>query len=327
MDTNSTHYTCDCLPDFTGTMCGEVVDICQLLVPCVNGTCSSLSSTEYTCTCHPGYTGANCSEHICEQLVCNNGVCMFMEHNLSASCSCDTGYTGIVCDEVVSDCYLNGCSGNGNCTVFNGSYFCDCSPGWTGMQCETQILCDPIPCANGAACNENNSTFTCTCTPGWTGIYCETHISTGSVCDENPCSNNATCTIGCLSTEKCLTKMGQDYNCQCMPGFTGDSCCEDDPTIMFCEPHSCANSGTCIEEYGPSVSCLCTHNFRGPSCAEMISNSDSCSQSGFDGQVVIAFICAVASVLIVGMVGTFITIVMTVYYNTKAKAKKFRVPK
>ena len=252
-----------------------------------------------------------------------------MEGDTDASCICDPGYTGMVCDEVISDCYFNECSGNGNFTVFNGSWFCECSPGWTGMQCETQqTLCDPNPCANGAICNENNSTVTCVCSTGWTGIYCETQINTSSVCDENPCANNASCSIGCLSDRNCLNKMGQEYTCQCVPGFTGNTCYEDDPTITFCEPHSCANSGTCIEEYGPSVSCLCTQNFRGPSCAEMISsNSDSCSQSSLDGQVVIALICAVASVVIVGMVGTFITIVTTVHYHSKGKAKKFKVSK
>lgn len=315
-DTNSTYYVCDCPSQFTGETCSEPIDACYLLEPCINGTCNPINTRDYTCTCYSGYTGTNCSEHLCEETLCSsNGVCVVSDDG-SFSCDCGSGYTGRLCDKVISDCYLNECSGNGNCTDINGDFYCECGPTWTGAQCETQIICDPNPCENGGNCSGFNDTEICTCVPGWTGPYCGTQLN---ICDNNPCSANANCSEGCYPNVKCFNETGQQYSCLCKPGFTGDTCTE---AVKFCQPDSCANSGTCIEENGPgSVSCLCAPNFTGPTCAEDISMDGSCSESVTIGLMVIVLICALTTIVIVAMVGTFITIVMVARYQIKAKAK------
>ena len=315
---NGTYSVCECPYEFTGETCSEAVDACELLEPCVNGTCNAFDAAEYTCTCNPGYTGTNCSEHICMGVECNNGVCVLTEGGEDFVCSCNLGYTGNLCDEDISYCYFNGCNGNGNCTDV-----CECYPGWTGVWCESKLPCDPNPCANRGVCTDNNGTAICMCTPTWTGAHCEAWIGT-SACDESPCRNNGTCSVDCQDENECLSnEIEQLYRCLCIPGFTGKTCNEDDPTITFCQPGSCANSGTCTEEYGPHISCLCSHGFTGATCTDEISNSDSCScsQSVFDREVLLALITAGTSVIIVGMIGTLITIVQVVRYKTKAKAK------
>ena len=327
MDTNSTYFTCECPPQFTGQTCEELLDACQLLGPCVNGTCNPVDSTEYTCTCLAGYTGHNCSEHICEQdIVCGNGVCTVEENVVGFACNCSQGYTGEFCDKVITECANDnvGCSGNGNCTDLNGDSYCECYPGWTGVECETQttVPCNPNPCANGGTCSEDSGGAMCMCIPGWTGMTCESQIS---ACDENPCQNNGTCTTDCENSEKCLNGTEQQFNCSCVDGFTGNVCTEDDRGKLFCQPDSCANFGTCVEEHGPSVSCLCTHNFTGSTCSEVIVAEDSCTQVILDGQILVILICAVAAVLIVAMIGAFITIVLAVRYQAKAKARKYNI--
>lgn len=317
MEIDSTHYICECPREFTGETCSEVVDACQLLEPCVNGTCHASGALEYTCTCRAGYTGANCSEYICEGVECNNGDCMLTEGGEDFVCSCDLGYTGNLCNEVISDCYYSGCGGNGNCTDV-----CECFPGWTGTQCETKLPCDPGPCANNGVCHDTNGTATCTCAPRWTGSHCNTWINT-SVCDGSPCLNNGTCSVNCRDSNECLSnESDQLYRCLCVTGYTGETCNKDDPAIKFCQTNTCANSATCIEEYGPRVSCLCAPGFTGLECTdEMPSTDTSCSQSVFTGEVLIAVIVAATSVIIVGIVGTLIAVVQVVRYRTKAKCK------
>ena len=297
-----------------------------MLEPCVNGTCNASDSIEYTCTCYSGYTGDNCSEHICEQLECKNGICTEKDGNVS--CHCDLGYTGHSCDSAINDCYLNGCSGNGNCTEFSaGNWHCECFPGLTGMWCDTILPCDPNPCANAAVCYDNNGTVECICTPGWTGPHCD-HAKVANVCKDNPCFHGGTCSIICPSEEGCSNETERQHRCLCIVGYTGETCNEDDPAIMFCQPDTCANSGTCIEGHGPNVSCLCASNFSGPACTDMTTNNeDTCSQAMLGGEAIIALICAVTLVIIVGMTGTFITIVLAVRYQTKAKAKRNQVSK
>ena len=323
VSTNSSHFTCLCPVGYSGNTCGDIIDLCQVIEPCVNGACTTTNSAMcYTCSCYPGYTGHNCSEHVCEETDCHHGVCVFTEGN-GTSCVCNTGFTGPFCETEIDYCQEE-CSGNGNCT-FNISSssdakgYCECLPEWTGDQCETKVsYCVGDPCANGGTCTEGDGVAICECAPGLTGAYCESNTSV-SACKETVCLNGGTCIDGCSREGRCLNNT---HHCICAIGFTGDKCHEDNPSINFCKQDSCANSGTCVEGHGQQISCLCTQDFTGDRCADPVTKNrnDSVSEPLFfnDG-IIITIICAATVVIIVGMVGSFIAIVMIARYRIRVK--------
>ena len=322
IDTISTHFTCQCPQGYAGATCNVVIDICQASRPCLNGNCTNIGGMSYTCSCDPGYTGQNCSEHVCERVDCNHGVCESAAWN--TTCACDAGYTGRHCDTEINNC--TECSGNGNCTfdASLGVLYCECQPGVTGERCVTEVLhCSPNPCGNGGTCSEVGGEADCICAPGWTGTYCETLLPNARSCNENRCFNNATC-INCPPDKECLNG---DFHCQCGPGFKGSTCSEDDPAINFCQSDSCANSGTCIEGYGQLVSCACSNEFTGADCAEPVdtgTNAEiSCSNNlTVNENVIITIICAATTVIIIGIIGCLVAVVLIVRYQTKVRVVK-----
>ena len=108
---------------------------------------------------------------------------------------------------------FNICQNNGTCLITNnGSISCKCYLPYTGTYCQNQNrFCDYLPCKNGATCNQGiGNDGECICSIGYFGKTCNTKR-----CDEinNPCKNS----ISCLEIDK-------DYNCFCLPGFTGKYC-------------------------------------------------------------------------------------------------------
>ena len=225
------------------------------------------------------------------------------------SCRCDVWYTGIYCETELSN--YRECNETGNSTKLNASlgiFDCECLPGWTGGLCETKLLnCSSDNCDSGGKADGEGDW---SCPPGWTGTYCETRIN---ICDENPCLNNATCVDGCQTDDGCPSGA---YMCQCPLGFTGDTCHEDDPAITFCQPSSCDNSGTCVEGYGPQISCTCTKEYTGTKCTELV---DPCSStpSVLSENIILAIICAVTVVIIMGMIGCPTVLVLILRYRAK----------
>ena len=242
-----------------------------------------------------------------------------MSYGWSVSCICDAWYTGTYCETELSN--YRECNETGNSTKTNASlgiFDCECLPGWTGGLCETKLLnCTLDNCDSGGKADGEGDW---SCPPGWTGTYCETRIN---ICDENPCLNNATCVDGCQTDDGCPSGA---YKCQCPLGFTGDTCQEDDPAITFCQPSSCDNSGTCIEGYGPQISCTCTKEFTGTKCTELV---DPCSStpSVLSENIILAIVCAVTVVIIMGMIGCPTTLVLIFRYRAKARVETERPSK
>ena len=317
-DTNSTHFTCQCPQGYTGETCGELIDMCQTLEPCVNGVCTSIAGLSYNCTCYPGFTGQSCSEHVCEDIECSNrGICV--SFGWDVTCRCDAGYTGTDCETEMSNYHEEFCTGV-NASV--GVLQCECRPGWTGHLCETELVnCSVNHCENGGSCFKAGNKTHCACLPEWTGTYCETRLSTTSGCNENPCFNNATCIDGCSTDGECPSGA---FQCKCPPGFMGDMCYEDDPAINFCQPSSCSNSGTCTEDYGSQISCQCTKEFTGTTCDQLVisSSPESCSTTSttaLSESILLAIICSVTVVVITGMIGCPIIVVLTLRYRSKTQ--------
>lgn len=97
--------------------------------------------------------------------------------------------------------------------------------------------CSPNPCEHGGACADQINDFICTCAAGYTGKSCENGnwsacllLSPSDRCEihdlmycsflidindcaVNPCQNSGTC-----------TDLVNDYNCTCIPGYTGQNC-------------------------------------------------------------------------------------------------------
>ncbi|CAI8037839.1 Neurogenic locus notch homolog protein 1 [Geodia barretti] len=288
----SADYSCECFTGFTGTDCDENIDDCPGS-ECVNGTCVD-GIANYTCDCDPGFNGTLCDQEIneCHTADCNNGTCTDLVNDYM--CQCYQDYTGQHCDTLLS-CSSSPCENEGTCIdEEQGTFLCLCPPEWTGMTCgEDALPCDPNPCNNGGMCLQNGTEFSCNCAVGWTGENCTRDIDeciidalceNGGTCENLKGSYLCDCPKGfegmnceedvdfcntsldvCVNGD-CVEGYGNKTSCNCSPGFTGDSCEDDDPTVAFCEEHSCANGGTCNEDYGPNTNCSCVSGYTGDSC-------------------------------------------------------------
>ncbi|XP_063096876.1 protein delta homolog 1 isoform X3 [Cavia porcellus] len=131
---------------------------------------------------------------------------------------------------------------------------CRCQPGWQGPQCEQ---CVTAPgCANGH-CEE---AWDCICEDGWDGKLCDLDVR---ACISIPCDNNGTC----------MDLGNGNYECACVPGFSGKDCQKKDgPCAIHGSP--CQHGGTCEDDEGQAfhASCLCPPGFSGNFC-EIMTNS------------------------------------------------------
>ncbi|XP_056001924.1 fibropellin-1-like isoform X2 [Ostrea edulis] len=70
-------------------------------------------------------------------------------------------------------------------------------------------------------------------------------------CENNNCRNGGTC-----------QPLGLDYNCACVPGFTGVFC---ETNVDDCASSPCYFGGTCVDGVN-DYSCICVKNFTGSRC-------------------------------------------------------------
>lgn len=167
---------------------------------------------------------------------------------------------------------------------------------------ENDSGCSSSPCENGGSCKDLEVGYQCTCPMepvAYMGKNCELLY-------------DACIKHGCPAHEICNRTAGLlEYECICMPGFTGVDCniningCESNPCnhpgfecvdgvngytcrcqtglsgegcqteSSMCSSHPCLNNGTCVEGPG-DYTCICQPGFSGANCREDI---DECASS------------------------------------------------
>ncbi|XP_071963387.1 protein lin-12-like [Antedon mediterranea] len=268
---NSPLY-CQCTPEFTGELCEERGNLCDVNKCQNGGTCYKISETWTTCSCVDGFTGPFCDQqNICLSEPCQNGGSCINTFNLFYSCKCQDGFTGINCEvgaevPIDLDCSITECLNGGECIKPDDSgslsypdlWFCQCPVGFRGNFCEEQDeLCGFNRCQNGGTCylTEVSGVTTCACVEGFTGPSCE--------------QNQKNCSIvGCLNKGSCIIDATDDWKCECPSYFSGEFCEEYDP--CFFSP--CLNGGRCSAFKG-LPDCSCTEDFTGRFC-EISSKAD-----------------------------------------------------
>ncbi|XP_047741049.1 protein crumbs isoform X1 [Hyalella azteca] len=197
-----------------------------------------------------------CYDHECE----HGGHCASPADNFT--CSCLSGFEGHFCEINIDDCVGNTCQNGASCRDGIDFYMCECAAGYTGANCETEINeCEAQPCMHGGTCTDNVASFTCACTEDYVGDTCA-DLKINS-CENRRCQNNATCSDLFLSMESQLSRVPDNYSCQCLFGYTGHDC---DTVVDFCKDINC-HFGTCSLSYvKPGWRCSCQKGYEGQLC-------------------------------------------------------------
>ena len=148
---------------WTGQLCANDTDECEVLSPCANGVCVDSKVDDDTIP-RPGF--------YCE-------------------CAAALGYEGDLCEVDVDECVNDPCEHDSICSDSNtdilvavGAYACACTTGYTGTNCHDDVdECEsgdrvrPYgPCWNEGNCTDSTDSssiaagaFNCTCAFGWGG--------------------------------------------------------------------------------------------------------------------------------------------------------------
>ncbi|XP_034723569.1 protocadherin Fat 4 [Etheostoma cragini] len=130
----------------------------------------------FNCTCLAGFTGTLCEDDVdeCEVNPCENeGTCV----NVPGSfyCQCQSGFSGSFCSADVDKCLKVKCQNRGTCIHTQDGYHCHCVPGFEGQMCERAVdHCESTPCGQGRCINSQTG-FSCHCPFGVSGAHCEEH--------------------------------------------------------------------------------------------------------------------------------------------------------
>ncbi|XP_076590536.1 protocadherin Fat 4-like [Chaetodon auriga] len=130
----------------------------------------------FNCTCPVGFTGTLCENDIdeCEVNPCENkGTCVNSPGGFY--CHCQSGFSGSLCSPDVDECLKLKCQNGGTCLPTQEGYHCQCVPGFEGEVCEQFTdHCRSTPCVQGSCINSQTG-FSCTCPFGVSGVHCEEH--------------------------------------------------------------------------------------------------------------------------------------------------------
>nr|XP_046245043.1 protocadherin Fat 4 [Scatophagus argus] len=130
----------------------------------------------FNCTCPVGFTGTLCEDDIneCEVNPCENqGTCVNTPGGFY--CHCQSGFSGIFCSTDVDECLKLKCQNGGTCTPTKDGTHCQCVSGFEGEMCEQLVdHCRSTPCVQGR-CINSQAGFTCNCPFGVSGLFCEEH--------------------------------------------------------------------------------------------------------------------------------------------------------
>lgn len=324
---NYLDFTCTCADGYTGRLCEQDINECDLSSPCRNGaTCRNIPGSyqcicakgyegrdctvntddcaespcqnggtcldgtgDYTCLCLDGFEGKNCQVDIneCLSYPCQNGATCNQYVN-SYTCTCPLGFSGMNCQINDEDCTDSSCMNGGTCIDGINSYNCSCQTGFTGQNCQYKInKCDSQPCRNGATCHEYNNDYTCICPYGYRGKQCTEFVDW---CSQNPCENGASC-----------TQNENMFRCRCGHGWTGKLCdvemvsCKDAAFRKNVPLSTLCNNGTC-EDFGNSHKCHCLQGYTGSYCQREINECDSspCQNNGVCKDLIGMYKCTCA---------------------------------
>uniref|UniRef100_H3D7C0 trypsin n=1 Tax=Tetraodon nigroviridis TaxID=99883 RepID=H3D7C0_TETNG len=108
-------------------------------------------------------------------------------------------------------CNPNPCHNDGVCRQKGRKIKCDCPKPFKGKKCERgPKYCKRGLCGRGECVLSSVPPFyECRCKEPFQPPDCKTY----SVCEPNPCQNGGTC-----------VRAGNDFDCQCAPGFRGSLC-------------------------------------------------------------------------------------------------------
>ncbi|XP_015599265.1 protein crumbs isoform X2 [Cephus cinctus] len=197
----------------------------------------------------------------------NNGYCQ--DKTTSYVCECPPGYAEDDCSVDIDECEDNKCQNGATCIDSIANYSCICNKGWQGWLCEEDINeCVKVrPCQHDGVCVNLPGSFRCECPDQFTGDLCENFRLI--TCENQPCRNGSTC------VDVINPKTGDNFTCNCMPGYEGSVC-----DIPYCIKQKCQNGARCDFLYQPPQ-CTCLPGYTGLYCE---TNIDDCAPD-VDGNV------------------------------------------
>ncbi len=105
------------------------------------GTCVVIGTTPQ-CYCTSLYTGVLCENPInmCDLRVCQNGGTCTVVNMTSVSCQCLSSYQGTYCEYSTNPCLIQPCMNGGQCIASGLTFSCNCAQTmYTGARCQTLI--------------------------------------------------------------------------------------------------------------------------------------------------------------------------------------------
>lgn len=149
-------FYCNCTDEWTGALCEQPVNACELK-PCKNNATCILGANkhDFTCACANGKVSPTMGA-LFTTLLLNNF----------------TGFGGKFCEINIDDCASISCPPPKVCVDLINDYDCRCPPGFGGENCSIQLdPCARGPCVNGGTCliNSTSNDYFCACLEGFTG--------------------------------------------------------------------------------------------------------------------------------------------------------------
>lgn len=217
----------------------------------------------------------------CEDVECQNGICMISPSDYTPRCECYDGFSGGKCDKVKLECNENKwkCAGR-RCENHHGTHICRCDNGLVGLNCNDNAVANPCGQQSSisqvhnirgfgpsmpnlfAHCTSNNTFIARRCPRNlfWdqqaeTCIREMPSVPTG-LCASYPCANGGRC-----------IDQGQNYVCACSPGYYGKDCTE---RADMCETNPC-NGGRCRSWTG-GFTCECPNKVFDKCCCNAVIN-------------------------------------------------------
>uniref|UniRef100_A0AC35U7M1 Delta-like protein n=1 Tax=Rhabditophanes sp. KR3021 TaxID=114890 RepID=A0AC35U7M1_9BILA len=226
---------CLCPVGFVGTRCEHGINICEMVGGSENycnnqGECY-VEGGKAMCKCNKLFHGDYCEHHrdfcVERNVTCfDKGVCATIHGTSETICKCQPNRFGKYCEKVMDYCKFDPCINNGSCIQdLNEGYVCLCQKDYSGRICQVNNSpCSNSPCSNGGKCIvQNDNEFACICSLRYTGKYCTEFVDlckTANV-DGNYCLNNATC----------HSIRGDQVVCECLDGFSGKQCQDEDVSV------------------------------------------------------------------------------------------------